>query len=243
MPEESVSESVGRTAATVDAKRLGKDNVARLLVFDSLANTLKPAKLHYDQVCQSVNSYQERNEERYLRDCIGRYRITNQNLWLLVFKWGLKELGLMKDFKNMTGPNILYHDSNGGKYQEMGQILNSRNYFQEGNWQLILDLPYDPYYSEIWGNVSSVSHLIFPFIPIIFCWHWLLSLLRTRPIEMNPRTKAGMISLLFFARSTIISWKKSSFGPHCSGRYSVRRYKSACHRRLRKTFGMIRKIT
>lgn len=32
----------------------------------------------------------------------------------------------MKDFKNMTGLNNLYHDSNGRKYQEMGQIMNSK---------------------------------------------------------------------------------------------------------------------
>lgn len=46
MSEELVSEFARRTATTVDTKSLGKDNVARLLVFDSMANTVKPAKLH-----------------------------------------------------------------------------------------------------------------------------------------------------------------------------------------------------
>lgn len=171
MSEEPVSEFARRTATTADTKSLGKDNVARLLVFDSMDNTLKPAKLHYDQVCQTMNSYLERSDERYLRECIRRYKIANQNLRLFVFKWGLKELALMKDFKTMTGPNSLYHDSNGRKYQEMGQIMNSKNYFQDGNRQLRPDLPYDPYYSEIWGKVSAVSHFMFTFIPIIYCWH------------------------------------------------------------------------
>ncbi|MCJ1346071.1 hypothetical protein MMC31_004282 [Peltigera leucophlebia] len=155
MSEEPVSEFARRTATTADTKSLGKDNVARLLVFDSMDNTLKPAKIHYDQVCQTMNSYLERSDERYLRECIRRYKIANQNLRLFVFKWGLKELALMKDFKIMTGPNSLYHDSNGRKYQEMGQIMNSKNYFQDGNRQLRPDLPYDPYYSEIWGKVSA----------------------------------------------------------------------------------------
>lgn len=157
-----MSEFARRTAATVDTKTMGKDNVARLIVFDSMANTLKPAKLHYNQICQIVNSYQERSDERHLRECIRRYKIANQNLRLFVFKWGLKKLGLMQDFKTMTGPNNLYHDSNGRKYQEMGQAMNNRNYFQEGNRRLKLDLSYEPYYSEIWGKVSAVSRLIFP---------------------------------------------------------------------------------
>lgn len=46
MSEELVSEFARRTATTVDTKSLGKDTVARLLVFDSMANTVKPAKLH-----------------------------------------------------------------------------------------------------------------------------------------------------------------------------------------------------
>lgn len=171
IPKESVSEFARRTAATVDTKTMGKDNVARLIVFDSMANTLKPAKLHYSQICQIVNSYQERSDERHLRECIRRYKIANQNLRLFVFKWGLKKLGLMQDFKTMTGPNNLYHDSNGRKYQEMGQAMNNRNYFQEGNRRLKLDLPYEPYYSEIWGKVSAVSRLIFPFSTMDFCWH------------------------------------------------------------------------
>lgn len=114
-----------------------------------MANTLKPAKLPYDQICQIVNSYQERSDERHLRECIRRYKIAKQNLRLFVFKWGLKKLGLMRDFKTMTGLNNLYHDSNGRKYQEMGQAMNSRNYFQEGNRRLKLDLAYESYYSEI----------------------------------------------------------------------------------------------
>lgn len=77
----------------------------------------------------------------------------------------------MQDFKAMTGPNNLYHDSNGRKYQEMGQAMNCKNYFQEENRRLKLDLPYDPYYSEIWGKVSAVSRLIFPSSNMDFCWH------------------------------------------------------------------------
>lgn len=171
MPKESVSEFASRTAATVDTKTLGKDNVSRLIVFDSMANTLKPAKVHHDQICQIVNSYQERSDERYLRECIRRYKITNQNLRLHVFKWGIKKLGLMQEFKTMTGPNDLYHDSNGRKYEEMGKALNSKNYFQEGNRLLKIDLPYEPYYAEIWGKVSTVSRLIFPCSTMDFCWH------------------------------------------------------------------------
>ena len=72
----------------------------------------------------------------------------------------------------MTGPKNFYHDPNGRKYQEMGQAMNSRNYFQEGNRRLKLDLLYEPYYSEIWGKVSAVSRLIFSFSTMNFCWHW-----------------------------------------------------------------------
>lgn len=170
IPEESVSEFARRTVATVDTKTFRKDNIARLIVFDSIANSLKSAKPHYDQICQIVNSY-----------------------------------------------------PNGRKYQEIGQAMNSRNYFQEGNRRLKLDLPYESYYSEIWGKVSAVSRLIFPFSTIDFCWHWLLFPLRIHLIEMKPRTKAGRTLLLFFARSPSISWKKSSFSPPCSRQYSIRR--------------------
>lgn len=80
IPEESVSEFTWRTVATVDTKTFRKDNIARLIVFDSIANSLKSAKLHYDQICRIVNSYQERSDERHLRECIRRYKIANQNL-------------------------------------------------------------------------------------------------------------------------------------------------------------------
>lgn len=219
IPEESVSEFTRRTVATVDTT-FRKDNIARLIVFESIAN---PAKLHYDQICQIVNSYQERSDERHLRECIRRYKIANQNLWLFVFKWELKKLGLIQDFRTMTGPKNFYHDPNGRKYQEMGQAMNGRNYFQEGNRRLKLDLLYEPYYSEIWGKLSAVSRLIFSFSTMDFCWHWLLFPLRIHLIEMKPRTKAGKTLLLFFARPPSISWKKSSFSPPCSRQYSIRR--------------------
>lgn len=103
-------------AITVDEISIWKDKVQRLLVFETMANTLKPAKKHYDQVCESVNSYHLPGE-RCPHDCIRRFQITNRNRQYF-FKWGLKEIGLMEEFKPMTGPNNPYHDTNSGKDQD-----------------------------------------------------------------------------------------------------------------------------
>lgn len=64
---------------------------------------------------------------------------------------GLKEIGLMEEFKPMTGPNNPYHDTNRSRYS-MGKMMNSKNHFKEGIRQQKLEIPYDPYYAEIWGR-------------------------------------------------------------------------------------------
>lgn len=125
-----------------------------------MANTLKK---HYDGLSERINSIEETINEWRLQDCIRRYAITNHSLRQFAFKWGLKQVGLMKQFQGMSGPSDPSHNTNSSKYQEMEKLMNNKNFFQEGARQQKIDLPFDPYYAEIWGNVSGVSPLVHPF--------------------------------------------------------------------------------
>ena len=85
-------------AITVDEISIWKDKVQRLLVFETMANTLKPAKKHYDQVCESVNSHQLRTEERYLQSC-----------QISVLSFGFFLMGSLGDFGYVA--NISYEEN------------------------------------------------------------------------------------------------------------------------------------
>ena len=72
-------------------------------------------------------------------------------------------MGPMKQFQGMSGSSDPSHNTNSSKHQEMGKLMNNKNFFQEGARQHQIELPFGPYYAEIWGNVSGVSPLVHPF--------------------------------------------------------------------------------
>lgn len=74
------------------------------MVLDIIANPLVPAKKHYDELCERINSVEKTNNGRHLKDCIRRYLTANFNLRQFALKLGLGQVGLMKQFQRISDP-------------------------------------------------------------------------------------------------------------------------------------------
>lgn len=111
----------------------------------------------------------------------------------------------------------------------MGKMMNSKNHFKEGIRQQKLEIPYDPYYAEIWGKVTAVSHLS------IHSYYFLTPLPPKNTSDRNEAAHEGLDELAGILCSFPRYFEeKSSFGPRCLGSYWAGRLKNAYRHTNRK---------
>lgn len=115
---------------------------------------MESVKRHYDALVKGINRDRKEDKFNRLEEYQIKYTVVNLNLRQHVFKWGLKEWGMMHEMKALAGPNDTVRDNaSSSKFANMGKRLDNKNFFSKGK----LPIPHYPYYGEIWGKVAVSS--------------------------------------------------------------------------------------
>lgn len=125
------------------------ENGANRLLISDIRSAMESVKRHYDALVKGINRDRKEDKFHRLEKYQIKYTVVNLNLRQHVFKWGLKEWGMMHEMKALAGLD----NASSSKFANMGKRLDNKNFFSKGK----LPIPHYPYYGEIWGKVAVSS--------------------------------------------------------------------------------------